>query len=239
MTQSEAVHEAMWQNTRRQADFQAAKLAAALSRNQGTSYGLTLVAGCPLPPVVTGYIEQVKRVLKEIAPGLVDFGQSQAYHLTVYGLRRSRAQPLGEEEIRTFLDRLDQALWTELRDLAPFSLPLTGSLVTEDGAVLICGGESETLTRLRAAIGQVEGVDLLKSAANHIRIGQFRRPFGSPQAYWQAMDAIERLQQLTLGDLVVDELKLVYYRRRLLDDLVSQVTLPLSLGDRQRPVRLL
>jgi hypothetical protein len=233
MTPPQPFHEALWRQTCQQEDFDAEVLAAALRRNDLPRYGLTLVLGCPLPPAIAGRIRDLKQAYDQIAPGRIRFGAPEAYHLTVYGLKRSRPAPFAPGELRPLLAGLGRVLRAELDAVATLTVPLAGSLVTESGGVLVCGGESEPLARLRAAVGRLEGVDPLKSPASHITIGQFTRPFGSRQACCQALDAVEALRAIPLGSLVAGELKLVYYRNRLLHDIVAQETIPLpATGER-------
>lgn len=118
----------------------------------------------------------------------------------------------------------------ELASESEIRIRLTGSVVSNGGAVLVLGQPDETLVRLRAAIVRLEGVEPLKSASSHITIGQFSQPFGSTWAYRRAMEEVEALRDFPLGDLLVRELRLVYYRHRLLHDLAWQRTIRLPVG---------
>jgi hypothetical protein len=227
MTPQSPFHEALWQRTWQQDDFDQEVLAAALLKNDLPSYGLTLVLGCPLPPAVAGRIEDLKNTYQQIAPGRIHFGAPAAYHLTVYGLKRSRPAPFAPGELRPLLEGLGRVLRAELGEVTTLTVPLAGSLITESGGVLVCCGESEPLAQLRAAIGCAEGMDPPKSPGTHITIGQFTRPFGSRRAYRQALSAMEELRALPPGDLSAAELKLVYYQNRLLHDIVAQETIRL------------
>ena len=219
--------EAIWQRTCSQPDFDPDRLAAALSRNNRTNYGLTLVLGCPLPAGILARIETLRAAYEEIAPGLIEFGRPDAYHLTVYGLKRSRQTPYSKEELAPILSGLDGVLRHELASVSEIRVRLSGSVVTNGGAVLVVGEPDETLVRLRAAIGRIEGVDPLKSQPTHITVGQFKQPLGSPAAYQSVLDNMQRLLSSSLGVLVENELKVIHYRHRLLHDRVREQSIPL------------
>jgi hypothetical protein len=222
--------EESWRRTRNQPDFDPDVLAAALAKNARANYGLTLVLGCPLPTGVLERIEAFRYRLCQIAPGFINFGRREAYHLTVYGLKRSREMPYTQDELAPVLAGLDRVLRHELGSVSEIRVRLSGSVVTASGAVLVLGQPDEALVRLRAAIGLIEGVDRLKSASSHITLGQFATPFGSARAYRRSMEEVEMLRDFPVGDLLVRELKLVSYRHRLLHDLAWQRSIRLPGG---------
>jgi hypothetical protein len=228
-------HKVIWQRTHSQPDFDPDVLAAALVKNAHTNYGLTLVLGCPLPAEVLELLEALKERYRQIVPDRIDFGRPEAYHLTVYGLKRSREKPYTQEQLDPILEGLDRVLRHELGSLNEIRVWLSGSVVTGGGSLLVVGEPDETLVRLRATIGQIEGVDALKSASIHITIGQFTQPFGSSRAYRQAMEAFETLRASPSGDLLLHELKLVYYGHRLLHDLRWQQTICLPVQTPPNP----
>jgi hypothetical protein len=199
----------------------------ALAQNARTNYGLTLVLGCPLPADILQRIEALKERYRQIAPGHIDFGRPEAYHLTVYGLKRSRGTPYTQAELDPVLAGLGRVLWHELGSVSEIRVWLSGSVVAAGGAVLVNGKSDGTLVRLRAAIDRLAGVDPLKSASTHITIGQFTQPFRSALACRRAVEEVEVLRDFPIGDLLVRVLKLVYYRDRLLYDLAWQRTIRL------------
>lgn len=232
MTSPQTPLDAIWQRTCQQSDFDPARLAAALGKNEHSSYGLTLVLGCPLPPTTADSIEEMKDAYREIVPDRIRFSDRATDHLTVYGLKRSRPEPFSQQELAPLLEGLGTVLHAELGSLPALAVCLRGSVVDDKGTILVCGQESERLIRLRAAIARIDGVDRLKSPGNHITIGQFTRPFGSAGAYRRALDAIEPLRDRPIGELAVREIKLIYYRHRLLGDVVGQQVIDLPVRDR-------
>ena len=231
MASQQLVHHRAWQRTCRQRDFDPGTLAEILSRNERRVYGLTVVLGYPLPPTITERVERLKRAYHEIAPGRIRFTKPETHHLTTYGLRRSRKHPYSQDELGPILGKLRQVLRAELSRVEILTVPLAGSLVTQEGTIIVCGAENETLSRLRAAISQIAGVDPAKPSLNHITIGQFTQPFGSPEAYQKALQAMGQLRDYPIGELAVRELKLVYYRNRLLQDVVSREIIRLPIVD--------
>jgi len=127
--------------------------------------------------------------------------------------------------------KLRQVLSAELDGVEMLSVSLVGSIVTQEGTIIVCGSESEMLNRLRTAISQIAGVDPSKPSLNHITVGQFTQPFGSPGAYQKALQAMGQLRDYRIGELCVQDLKLVYYRNRLLQDIVSQEIIKLPAVD--------
>jgi hypothetical protein len=228
--------EQIWQRTRSQPNFDPRRLGAALAQNTRTSYGLTLVLGCPLPADVLENIESLKDRYGLIASNHIDFGRPEAYHLTVYGLKRSRATPYTRQELDPVLSGLDRVLHRELGSVSGIRVRLSGPVVADGGAVLVLGQPDANLVRLRAAIARLAGVDPLKSPSSHITIGQFTKPFGSARACRRAMEEVEALRDFPMGNLLVGELRLVYYRHRLLHDLAWQRTIRLPVDTRAASV---
>jgi len=215
----------------RQAEAEPA-ITAALGRQGMAQYGLTLVLGCPLPAVLSGPIAALQEACEAAAPGLVRFGDPAAYHLTVYGLKRSRPQPFARAELAPLLEALGCVLHSELGATASLAVPLRGLELTDEGTAILRGAEVETLSRLRAAICRLPGVDPPKGDGNHVALGRLARPL-APAEGQRAARLLAPLRSRPAGTLVVRELKLVTYRSRLLDDVVSQETimLPVAPGD--------
>lgn len=231
MTSRQLIRHRAWQRTCRQRDFDPGTLAEMLYRNERRNYGLTVVLGYPLPSSITEHVERLKRAYHEITPGRIRFSGPEAYHLTVYGLKRSRQDPYDQDKLGPILGRLRQVLYAKLSRVEILAVSLAGSLVTQEGTIIICGAENETLDQIRTAISQIDGVDPLKTRSNHITIGQFTQPIGSPEAYQKALQAMGQLRDYPVGELSVQDLKLVYYRNRLLQDVVSQEIIRLPVAD--------
>jgi 2'-5' RNA ligase len=93
---------------------------------------------------------------------------------------------------------------------------LRGLAVTADGAILIGVGDSPVLRRLRQAVGAIPGVSPPRSYPPHVTIGQMLAPFGSKEGFRQAMSYLQTWQDVSLGELSVPALKMVYYSSRIL-----------------------
>ena len=157
-------------------DFDAAALAAALRRNVGVRHGLTLVLGCPLPPGALAQIEALRPALDGLAPGHIRWVAPAAWHLTVYGLKRSQSRPLDRAQVDALVARLGPVLRRALARTPVIRVPLRGPTMSAQGEILLSAGECLVLDGLRSAMGEVRGVDPLKAGANHITLGQLVRP---------------------------------------------------------------
>ena len=210
------------------ADFDAAALAAALRRNVEVRHGLTLVLGCPLPPGAMAHIEALRQALDGLAPGQIRWVAPSAWHLTVYGLKRSQAWPLDRAQIDALVARLGPALRRALAGIPFIRVPLGGPVMSAQGALLLSAGECPVLDGLRSVLGERPDVDPLKLGANHITLGQLVRPFGSEAAFGQAMEAIQALSDRPGQDLLEDKIQLVCYRNRWLEEIAWQEEIRLS-----------
>lgn len=203
-------------------DFDAARLAATLRRNVEVRHGLTLVLGCPLPPGVLAQIEALRPALDGLAPGRIRWVAPAAWHLTVYGLKRSQSRPLDRGQVDPLVARLGLVLRRALARTPVIRVPLRGATLSAQGELILSAGECPALDGLRSVMGEIPGVDPLKVGANHVTLGQLVRPFGSDAAFRQAMEAIRVLSDCPMQDLVDNKMRLVCYRNRWLEEIAWQ-----------------
>jgi 2'-5' RNA ligase len=209
----------IWQETLGLDDFDAGRLEAAITRNQRPAYGLTLVThplrGPGLEP------RRVLEAIAELRPAWVQalscsFFPEEILHFTIYSLRRSRLEPFSPAELEELWNRLVSELRPILEATSPFAVSLRGLAVTADGAILIGVNDSPVLRRLRQAIEAIPGVSQPRSYPPHVTIGQVLAPCGSTEGFRQAMGYLRAWRDLSVAELSVPALKLIYYGSRLL-----------------------
>jgi hypothetical protein len=222
--------ETIWQETLAMADFDPAVLEGKLARNACLAYGLTLVADYPLPDDVLGGIERLRRVCRQALGDGVVLYPDEHLHLTVYSLLRSRTDLLPEDVLATVWSRWLPRLEAMAGQLLSLAVPLRGLSITGNGAVLVCGAATDGLRWLREQVSQLPGVAAPRDIPPHITIGQVRRPCGTVDAFGQAMATLYHHAADPVGTLRSDRLHVLYYRSRLLDQVVQQAVIPLGQG---------
>ena len=209
----------IWQETLGLDDFDAGRLEAAITRNQRPAYGLTLVAH-PLrgpglnPRGVLEAIAELRPAWEQALP--CSFFPEEMLHFTIYSLRRSRPEPFSPAELEELWNRLLSELRPILEATPPFAISLRGLAVTADGAILIGVNDSPVLRRLRQAIEAIPGVSQPRSYPPHVTIGQVLAPCGSTEGFRQAMGYLRAWRDVSVAELSVPALKLIYYGSRLL-----------------------
>jgi 2'-5' RNA ligase len=210
----------IWQETLGLDDFDAERLEAAITRNQGPAYGLTLVAhplrgGLGLEPrSVLKAIAELRPAWEQALP--CSFFPEEIFHFTIYSLRRSRPEPFSPAELEELWNRLISELQPILEAVPPFSVSLHGLAVTADGAILIGVDDSPLLRRLRRAVEAIPGVSPRRSYPPHVTIGQVLAPCGSAEGFQQAIGSLQDWRDVPVGELSVPALKLIYYSSRIL-----------------------
>jgi 2'-5' RNA ligase len=220
--------EALWQETLVMADFDPDVLAYERARNSRPAYGLTLVANYPLPDDILAGIDRLRQVCRRALGDGVRLYPDEHLHLTVYSLLRSRPLPLSDEELTVLWLRWLSRLKEVAGKSSPLQVPLRGLSVARNGAVLVCGMATDGLQRLQEQVGQMPGVAAHRHMPPHITIGQVRRPCGTVEAFGQAMAALRRQATTPVGTLRVGGLRLLYYRSRLLDEVVQSAVIALD-----------
>jgi hypothetical protein len=204
------------------ANFDPAVLEGKLVRNACPAYGLTLVADYPLPDDVLGGIERLRQVCwQALGDGVVLYSDDHL-HLTVYSLLRSRTDLLPKKVLAT--------VWSRWLPRLEAMVPLKGLSITVNGAVLVCGAATDGLRWLQEQVSQLPGVAAPRNIPPHITIGQVKRPCGSVDAFGQAMATLYHHAADPVGTLRSDRLRVLYYRSRLLDQVIQQALIPLGQG---------
>jgi 2'-5' RNA ligase len=212
------------------ADFDPAVLEGKLIRNAHPAYGLTLVADYPLPDYVLGGIERLRQVCRRALGDGVVLYPDDHLHLTVYSLLRSRTDLLPEDVLATVWSRWLPRLAAVAGQLPSLTVPLNGLSITFNGAVLVCGAATDGLRWLQEQVSQLPGVAAPRDIPPHITIGQVSRPCGTPEAFDRTMATLYPHAADPVGTLRSDQLRLLYYRSRLLDQVIQQVSIPLGQG---------
>ncbi len=217
--------ESLWQETLGMADFDPAALAHELDRNARPAYGLTLVARYPLPGDILAAVERLRRVCRQALGDGVTLYDDDHLHLTVYSLLRSRPVPLSDDELAATWSRWLPCLEEFAAGILPLEVPLRGLSVARNGAVLVCGAATDRLARLQRQVSHLPGVASRRDIPPHVTIGQVKRPYGSADVFARAMAALRRQAAALVGTLRVDELVMLYYRRRLLDGVIQSAAI--------------
>lgn len=223
--------ETTWRETLRLMDFDPAILRHERIRNAQPTYGLTLVADYPLPDDILASIGRLHRVCRQALDDRVELYPDDYLHLTVYSLLRSRTSPLLEEELATmwssWLPRLEEIAG----ELPSLMVPLRGLSVMRNGAVVICGVATAGLRRLQEQVSRLPGVTAPRNIPPHITIGQVKRPCGTAKTYGKAMAALHRHAADPVGTLRSTRLRVLYYRSRLLGQVIRSAVIPLGRKD--------
>lgn len=217
----------IWQKTLAMADFDPLVLEGKQARNARPAYGLTLVVDYPLPDDVLHGIGRLRPVCRGVLGDGVVLYPDDHLHLTVYSLLRSRTEPLPEAELAALWPRWLSRLEAMAGQLPSLAVLLRGLAVTGDGAVLVCGAATDGLRWLQEQVSQLPGVAAPRDIPPHVTIGQVRRPCG---AFGQAMAALHRHAADPVGTLRATRLCMLYYRSRLLDQVMQQAVIPLGPG---------
>jgi 2'-5' RNA ligase len=209
----------IWQETFGLDDFDAGRLKAAITRNQRSAYGLTLVAhplcGPDLEPCqVLEVIAELRLAWEQTLP--CSFFSEEILHFTIYSLRRSCPEPFSAVEVEELWNRLASELQSIVESTPPFVVLMRGLAVTANGAILIGVDDNPVLRRLRQALKAIPGVSQPRSYPPHVTIGQVLAPCGSTEGFRQAMETLWAWRDVSVGELSVPVLKLIYYSNRLL-----------------------
>jgi hypothetical protein len=212
------------------ADFDPVVLERKLLRNACPAYGLTLVTDYPLADDVLEGIGRLRHVCRQVLGHRVVLYPDDHLHLTVYSLLRSRDVPLSEDVLAALWSRWLPRLEATAGQVPSLVVPLRGLSITGDGAVLVCGVATDGLRWLQERVSQLPGVSIPRGIPPHITIGQIRRSCGTENAFGEAMTALYRHAADSVGTVRSNRLRVLYYRSRLLDDLIQQAVIPLRQG---------
>ena len=220
--------ETLWKETLAMTDFCPAALAHEQARNARPTYGLTLVADYPLSPGVLAGVERLRRVCQSVLGDRVELYADEHLHFTVYSLLRSRVVPLPDVELAAVWSRWLPRLEVLASEFSSLMVPLRGLSVTRSGAVLVCGVATDGLLHLQRQVARVPGVAAFRDIPPHITIGQVKRPCGTGEAFAEAMVALRHRATKPVGTLRATRLHVLYYGRRLLDQVIRSAVIPLG-----------
>jgi 2'-5' RNA ligase len=220
--------EAVWQKTMTLTDFDPAALEHERTRNARPAYGLTLVADYPLPDDLLANIERLRQPCRLMLGDGVELYPDDHLHLTVYSLMRSRTNPLSREELAAVWSSWLPRLKDIASELTSLVVPLQGLAVTWNGAVMICGAATDSLRRLQRPVSRLPDVAASRDVPPHVTIGQVKRPCGTTEAFGKAMTALRRHAADSIGSLHSARLHVLYYRSRLLDQVIQSEAIDLG-----------
>jgi hypothetical protein len=220
--------ETLWQETLALARFDPAEIKRQLARNLLPAHGVTLLADYPLPDDVIASIEKQRQLCQRVMGDRIEFYHDKHLHLTIYSLVRSRPAPLLEEELATMWAHWLPRMKKIASQISSLVVPLKGLVVTRDGAVLVCGVATEGLCWLQEQVSRLLGVAAPRDVPLHITIGQVKRVFATEEAFGEAMIALRHLGDIPVGTLHSSQLHAVYYRSRLLDQILRSEVIPLG-----------
>ena len=211
------------------------RMQTTLSKNQATSFGLTLVVGLPFPRPILASILRLRVQTETLLPGRFRWYALDHLHATVMAPLRGRyrdAPPLRREDLPADLDGFVEALNTCFSALQPFTLELDRLLLTPDGRMLALGPDAG-LVRQRVAerLTSLPGLDQPKNSDGwHVTLGylQTPTPFATEAEQADFQVGWAELQTCLPGVVVVDRVWLVHYADRTLSRIVGKV--PLLLG---------
>lgn len=78
-------------------------------------------------------IEALRPALDGLAPGQIRWVAPTAWHLTVYGLKRSQSRPLDHVQVDALVARLGPALRRALAGIPVIRVPLGGPVMSAQG----------------------------------------------------------------------------------------------------------
>jgi 2'-5' RNA ligase superfamily len=210
----------------------AEKVDTTFHKNTTASYGLTLVAGLPLPRAISKQVKQVQAHLETLAPHRFSWYGLDQLHATVLAPLRGRyraAPALCREELPVDLTGFLHDLSDCFIQQSPFSLQLAGVRIAEDGMVLV--HERTLMQRLMARLSRHPELDRPKHDGGlHISIGylQTSNPFASNTERLLFQAELSRFAEIPIGDLTIRQVWLVHYGNRTLSRIVGKVLLKLG-----------
>lgn len=207
----------------------------AYSRDIATSYGLTLVAGMPLPAALTDAVVRRQRAVERAAPGRFRWYGADYLHVTLAAPLRSRyrdAPAIRRAELPPDFGQFLTGLVEVCAELSPFELTLGDCRLHRDTVSTDVAGGHGQATRLRALLSCCDGFDPPKHPEGglHLSCG-FLVPGGEselPEAV-----VTPGLTDWVSASASIDSLALVHYSNRTLASVVGAVRLPLG---RERPL---
>lgn len=211
-------------------------------KNTTISYGLTLVAGLPLPAAPTAEAMAVQAQFERRFPGRFIWYDASHLHVTLAAPLRSRyraAPPLQRSELPGDLDRFVAGLGELLARIEPFVLELGLIHLDDEGTLLIdVHGGTDVKARVTAWLAHFPECDPPKHPLNHLHIsvGYLRGPTVDPALTDDLSAALKSVLPATHSTapvrILVDRVWLVHYTSRTLNRVVGKI--PFALGRSNR-----
>lgn len=205
------------------------KVRATISKNNATSFGLTLIAGLPFSPEIG---QQVQRQLEALAPDRFTWYGPEQLHTTLVAPLRGRYRegpPLHRAELPSDLDGFISDLAGFCAQIEPFMLDLVGVQCTEDGFVVV--SENTPLRRLAASFRRHPELDRPKyDHGLHVAIGYLNsQPADLSKVERARLEAgFAQIVDAPIGRVAIDRLWLAHYASRTLSRIVGKVAFPLG-----------
>ena len=204
-------------------------------KNAATSYGLTLVAGLPLPCLICDRIGHVQAQIEGLLPDRFTWYSQDQLHATVIAplLGRYReSPPLRCDELPADLDGFVEALGRCFDNLLPFAVTFAKILLTSHG-LLIAAGSDETHVRQSVAqcLKPYPELDAPKNLEEwHITLGYLHTPIPFDTAHEQTRfaAALADLHDDLPFSIEIGQVWLVHYSNRTLNRILGKT--PFVLG---------
>jgi hypothetical protein len=203
-------------------------------KNYIPSYGLTLVAGLPLPEEITANIQALQQEIEAAWPGRFRWYTPAQLHVTVAALLRGRYRPgppLLRSELPGDLEAFAEVLTASAEDVQPFKLKFLGGSLGKGGGLVVraYGGEAAR-DRFGAIHARFAELDPPKAGETlHATLG-FQRVFSQTSAEDMAGNEtrLRNWLEAFAGSCRIEMLWLVHYSNRTLSQVVGKVKLPLG-----------
>ncbi len=203
------------------------KVRTTIAKNTKSSYGLTLVIGLPFPREVCARIQKVQLELEPCAPGAISWYSARQLHTTLYAPLRGRYReqpPLRRNDLPLNLEGFAKDLATFFSALDPFRLKLSGVHLSEDGMITV---HEETLARqLATTLCKYSGLDHPKRSPGLVSVIGFlsdeNRAGEIIDSAFQS--ALEPLSSVPIGQMLVEQVHLVHYANRTLNQIEGRLT---------------
>lgn len=212
--------------------FDTDKVKELIRKNENTSYGLTLVAGLPLPKKISRALLQCQKNLETALPGRFAWYKEENMHVTLRPLLRGRYRDhphLQFNEIPQPVDDFFHDLQMTVALWQPICLHFLGSYLTESGALYIdVAPITLPFARLDDHYPDLFHPNPLERW--HISVGYWH---SAEQEYSSAdrkclSHIIGQLGQQAIGKMIARRVWLVHYSNRQLNRFIGKVTLPLG-----------
>ncbi len=206
-----------------------------IQKNAATSYGLTLVAGLPLPYLICDRIGHVQAQIEGLLPDRFTWYSRDQLHTTVIAplLGRYReSPPLRRDELPADLDGFVEAVSRCFDNQLPFTVTFAKTLLTSHG-LLIAAGSDEAHVRQWVAqcLKPFPELDAPKNLEEwHITLGYLHTPTPFDTAHEQTRfaAALAGLHDYLPCSIEIDQVWLVHYSNRTLNRILGKT--PFVLG---------